>query len=408
MSAAVGALPAAFTAEHATWMAALLQGLLRAEHQAEAGRVIQACETVPGFPQLVASLAAEPTTPLPESARLIAIICCRNFVRRHWGAGDRGNASMAIPEHERCWLRERFLRAALEERSDLPASQWALLTSRVARSDWPRAWPSCFALVMEACHSQARTLGSVDPASPEAAAIDFGVARASRLLREMLADVSSKALPSARSNAAALCAELLGPAAALWAAVHAAYAARLGAAAAAGGLGRGAALVSSCARLARSHRSCTRIVSLVLRSLPHTAWTTGPAAAAAVVDLGRGLAALLGARQQADAGVYATAGAGCELQNSAAATACDKAASTLAKTALALQEAQPLVLAASGAAAAFAQVRRRGGGCVRGGSASCASVSSQLCSSLVNSSWAGHKLPWQLSPCESTCLPLHS
>lgn len=344
-------LPAAFTPEHASWVAGLLQGLLRPEVQAEAARLVQSCEPVPGFAALVATLATEPSTPLPESARLIAVICCLNFVRRHWaGARDRSRAAAQMSESDRGWLRDRFVRAALSERSELHAAQWALVVARVARADWPHAWPVCFALVSEACLVSARRLSEV--ASPD---IDLAVRRSARVLLEMLGDVASKTLPAARMNTAALCTELVGSVATLWGTVHAAYVSRLRAAAEAGGLSGGAAAVESCARLAPAHRTCTKLASLVLRSMPADKWAANAAAPAAVVELGRGLAALLAARLHGGgAGVYAAAAG-----SAAAAAACDKAASTLAKAALSMQDALPLVLAATGATEGFARVRQQ-------------------------------------------------
>ncbi len=34
-----------------------------------------------------------------------------------------------------------FLLSHLEEKSDIVASQLAILTAKVAREDWPKAWP---------------------------------------------------------------------------------------------------------------------------------------------------------------------------------------------------------------------------------------------------------------------------
>lgn len=324
--------PKAFSVEHAGWMAGLLQALLRPEHQAQAARVIETCEVVPGYMQLVVSLAAESSTPLSENVRLIAIICCRNFVRRHWSSSKHDRSS--TDERDKIWIRERCLRAALSERSDLHATQWALLVAKITRADWPKMWPSCFSLVAEACKASADALSRHDPASQDMANADLCVIRSARLLLEMLSDVASKTLPHARAHCAALCAELVGSATAIWSSVHSAYLRRLHEAADAGALARGAAIVLACARLARGHRSWTKTLSLILRSTTGASWSSGPGAATAVIELGRGLASLLGARRRTDAGVYApSGGAG----SGTAASACDKAASTLSKAALALQ-----------------------------------------------------------------------
>jgi hypothetical protein len=161
-------LPAHFAQEHIPWLSGLLQAALRPEAQADAARLLEACECVPGFARLVSALAIEPSSPLSIPARLMASICCKNIVLRHWTAASRRSQSPVapLPEADRAALREQFMGAALSEPDDALAAQWLLAVAKISRTDWPRAWPSCFTVAVEACRVR---IGAVLREPPSAA-----------------------------------------------------------------------------------------------------------------------------------------------------------------------------------------------------------------------------------------------
>ena len=90
--------------------------------------------------------------------RTLAVICVKNAVGRHWKK-RRGPKAVIISPDEKEQVRALLLTTALDEPYALVATQLALVTSRIARLDWPSQWPSLFDAITARCHP------GVDPLS---------------------------------------------------------------------------------------------------------------------------------------------------------------------------------------------------------------------------------------------------
>ena len=92
-------------------------------------------EAAPGF---LAALhaAAAPNSGLDEGARVLATICCKNIVTRHW---RRGQLADAAKQH----MREGVVRR-LHDSSRLVVAQMLQVLQKIARTDYPKMWPSLF------------------------------------------------------------------------------------------------------------------------------------------------------------------------------------------------------------------------------------------------------------------------
>ena len=122
-------------------------------------------------------------------ARLAASLCLKNAVNRQW----RPQLHRAgIADAEKAALRDALLNLALAEAEPSVRLQLALSAARVARFDFPRAWPGLFD----------RLAGELSPQSPTAS-------RAALLLHHCLKELASKRLAgdarAFEAVAAALC-----------------------------------------------------------------------------------------------------------------------------------------------------------------------------------------------------------
>ena len=76
----------------------------------------------------------------------------KNIVRRLWRR--RGSAVRAITAEEKARLRAAILQPVFFQQTDKTlAVQLAVLVSKVARHDWPRAWPELFPTLLAIAQS---------------------------------------------------------------------------------------------------------------------------------------------------------------------------------------------------------------------------------------------------------------
>jgi hypothetical protein len=80
---------------------------------------------------------------LNEDERLLAVICLKNAVDKCWRLRDRNKI---VNEREKIMLRA-FVGTWFGEQSRRVATQLSVLISRVARADWPNAWPEALGCV---------------------------------------------------------------------------------------------------------------------------------------------------------------------------------------------------------------------------------------------------------------------
>ena len=113
----------------------------------KAGVELGALEGQPGFlSALLALIRGGDATvpPLVPASRQLAAIAVRNLVRRQWGSGHGAAGAAGAggpPPEERAAARPLLLALVEAEASDHVASQLTIALAKVARADWPRAWP---------------------------------------------------------------------------------------------------------------------------------------------------------------------------------------------------------------------------------------------------------------------------
>ncbi|KAL6777859.1 hypothetical protein ACKKBG_A15955 [Auxenochlorella protothecoides x Auxenochlorella symbiontica] len=150
----------------------------------------------PGFCSCLVEILSTPDT--DSSCRWMAVLQLKNIVLRHW----RSILPGALSADEKAHLRSRMLGLLALEDPKL-AVQVAVVISKIARVDYPKAWPDLFqtllALLSEATsrHTEQRTL---------------------LVLHHVLKELASKRLQSDQRAFEAVAALLLGPLASRWSA----------------------------------------------------------------------------------------------------------------------------------------------------------------------------------------------
>ena len=96
---------------------------------------VSSLESAPGFLEALHAAGA-PGSGLDEGARVLATICCKNIVVRHWRRGQLSDAAKKQ-------LRDGVVRR-LQDPSRLVVSQLLQIVQKIARTDYPKAWPSLF------------------------------------------------------------------------------------------------------------------------------------------------------------------------------------------------------------------------------------------------------------------------
>ncbi|CAB3374307.1 Hypothetical predicted protein [Cloeon dipterum] len=100
-------------------------------------------ETSPGF--YAALLSAFADLGQPVNVRWMAVLCMKNGVDRFW----RRNAPNAISEGEKASVRQALVACCLRELAPQILTQLAVLSSKIARHDWPREWPELLNQLLE-------------------------------------------------------------------------------------------------------------------------------------------------------------------------------------------------------------------------------------------------------------------
>ena len=113
-------------------------------------------EGAAGYGPLLLQLSAVPSPTLTSDERLLAVLCLKNTVLRHWNARRVGEA--AVPDADKAMIRSGLLHALHEPEPKL-SSQLLLLIGHVARFDGLTAWPELMPFLLEAasrpCATQA-------------------------------------------------------------------------------------------------------------------------------------------------------------------------------------------------------------------------------------------------------------
>ncbi|KAG5186193.1 armadillo-type protein, partial [Tribonema minus] len=111
------------------------------EIRKEAEASLRACEASAGFSD---ALLAIVSSDAPSAVRLVAVILLKGLVRGSWKA-TRGAAARVLSSEEKQRVREFLLGPVPRQEGDNGvAVQLAVLSSKVARHDWPREWPDLF------------------------------------------------------------------------------------------------------------------------------------------------------------------------------------------------------------------------------------------------------------------------
>ncbi len=126
---------------------------------------------------------------------LMAVICVRNCVKRHWTS--RGGGGALVPEAERPSIRATTLRL-IGECDGAVATQLCQLVANIARAEWPRAWPDLLPSVMASLSGPASSILSPTASVEE---ISIGVTLSCRWLKalnEIVKELSSMMMPAAK------------------------------------------------------------------------------------------------------------------------------------------------------------------------------------------------------------------
>lgn len=83
--------------------------------------------------------------PGDNSLLLLAVICVKNCVGRHWT--PKTSLTVLVAEAERPHIRATALRL-LGECDGLVSTQVCQLAARLAKADWPRLWPELFPAIL--------------------------------------------------------------------------------------------------------------------------------------------------------------------------------------------------------------------------------------------------------------------
>lgn len=222
-------LPAAFDDSHTGGLVTILGHGLSGAHQAAAARVLEQAEAVPGFcTQLVRVLKSS----ADSSVRLMAMICVRNTVRRHWSEGRSaaGRVPGVVPPEERAAVRTWLLDIAMGDSLERVRSQAITTLARIFRVNWPVEWPDGFTVIMSGLASLAPAISapasagsggspvasaSAASAPPDSAAL-MPLWRCVLLLHRVLKELSSKTLAHDKRRFTLLACDLLPRIVPLW------------------------------------------------------------------------------------------------------------------------------------------------------------------------------------------------
>ena len=126
----------------------------------EARLQLDAWETQPGFWSVLLSLCFD-RQQLPTAVRTAGMIRFKNSVERYWRARVVGRVKVSIAEEEKSALRKRLLEECLDEPEQVVALQATVAMARIARYDFPSAWPDLFATLQQSivdAHAAGTTL----------------------------------------------------------------------------------------------------------------------------------------------------------------------------------------------------------------------------------------------------------
>lgn len=126
-----------------------LRGALES-HPRERSRyedALQSWEGVPGYGPVLLQLSTMPSRELTSDGRLLAVLCLKNAVLRHWNARRAGEP--AVPDADKALIRSGLLQA-LDEPEPKLSSQLLLLIGHVARFDGLPAWPELMPFLLQA------------------------------------------------------------------------------------------------------------------------------------------------------------------------------------------------------------------------------------------------------------------
>ena len=119
----------------------------RAAERAACQEALQGWEGMPGYCLLLLQLYASPPPSLTADARLLAVVCLKNAVVRHWNARRAGEP--AVPDADKALLRAGLLQT-LDEPEPRLSAQLLLLLAQVARFDGLSAWPELMPSLLQA------------------------------------------------------------------------------------------------------------------------------------------------------------------------------------------------------------------------------------------------------------------
>ena len=95
--------------------------------RAASQEALQGWEGMPGYVPLLMQLYAAPPPHLSSDARLLAVVCLKNAVTRHWNARRAGVP--AVPDADKAMLRTGLLQT-LDEREPRLSAQLLLLLAQ--------------------------------------------------------------------------------------------------------------------------------------------------------------------------------------------------------------------------------------------------------------------------------------
>jgi len=94
---------------------------------------------------------------VPTQTRLVAVMYLKNNIQRYWQA--KADAPSMISDEEKATVRTRILLSITDEQDQNTATQKALLVAKIARSDFPEAWPTIFDDISSQLAANAAPLG---------------------------------------------------------------------------------------------------------------------------------------------------------------------------------------------------------------------------------------------------------
>lgn len=165
------------------------------EQRQQAEAALRGLETRPGFVSCLAEILA--SSDADHSARWLAAVPFKNCCNKYWRARLPGS----LGEEEKAHLRQKLLSLVAQDDSQI-AVQVAVVFAKVARFDYPRAWPSLFADL----------LGVLQGGST------LAQRRVYLALHHILKELASKRLAADQRNFEQITAQLLEPVWRQWAA----------------------------------------------------------------------------------------------------------------------------------------------------------------------------------------------